>query len=63
MTEIVEYFYSFLSRMIHFYSLNPPMCQLGVRNVGSNISILTLVSANPVRDKSDRPSTPLLPNL
>ncbi|MEP6524938.1 hypothetical protein NDA07_24815 [Microcoleus vaginatus DQ-U2] len=21
--------------MIHFYPLNPPMCQLGVRNVGS----------------------------
>jgi len=23
-----------LSRMIHFYHLNPPMCQLRVRNVG-----------------------------
>ncbi|MEG4852426.1 hypothetical protein QUB10_16250, partial [Microcoleus sp. B5-D4] len=23
-----------LSRMIHFYPLNPRMCQLGVRNVG-----------------------------
>ena len=22
------------SRMIHFYPLNPPMCQLRVRNVG-----------------------------
>ena len=27
-------FYSLLSRMIHFYPLNLPMCQLGVRNVG-----------------------------
>ncbi|MEG5053591.1 MULTISPECIES: hypothetical protein, partial [unclassified Microcoleus] len=26
--------YSLLSRMIHFYALNPSMCQLGVRNVG-----------------------------
>ncbi|MEG4854651.1 hypothetical protein QUB10_27670, partial [Microcoleus sp. B5-D4] len=25
-----------LSRMIHFYPLNPRMCQLGVRNVGKN---------------------------
>ncbi|MEG4944898.1 hypothetical protein, partial [Microcoleus sp. F4-D5] len=24
-----------LSRMIHFYPLHLPMCQLGVRNVGS----------------------------
>ena len=35
-TKIIEYFYSPLSRVIHFYPLNPTMCQFGVRNVGSN---------------------------
>jgi Ca2+-binding RTX toxin-like protein len=34
---MIEYFYSLLSRMIHFYPLTPCMCQLGVRNVGYNV--------------------------
>ncbi|MEP6522342.1 hypothetical protein NDA07_11275, partial [Microcoleus vaginatus DQ-U2] len=34
--QIFGCFYSLLSRMIHFYLLNPRMCQLGVRNVGLN---------------------------
>ena len=33
------------SRMIHFYPLNPPMCQLRVRNVGFMLMIVDLGDA------------------
>ncbi|MEP6545796.1 hypothetical protein NDI47_27170, partial [Microcoleus vaginatus GB1-A2] len=37
-------FYSLLSRMIHFYPLNPRMCQLGVRNVGYRSQLMQVHS-------------------
>ncbi|MEG4989904.1 hypothetical protein QUB08_29805 [Microcoleus sp. BR0-C5] len=45
MTEIVEYFYSFLSRMIHFYSLNPPVVPVG----GAECGLTTAISYRFVR--------------
>ncbi|MEG4574836.1 hypothetical protein QUA56_19420 [Microcoleus sp. N3A4] len=53
-TKIIEYFYSPLSRVIHFYPLNPTMCQFGVRNVGYMLANLN--------SDSDRPTYGLLMN-